>query len=281
MTTGTLRDHQHVTTIEPRTGILAIDFEELWSYRELLFLLVWRDATVRYKQSVVGIGWALIQPVMMTLIFAVVFGQFAGLPSEGVPYPLFSLCALMPWNYFARSLADSSNSLVGASQIVTKIYFPRLILPLSKVFSGLIDFAIAFILLICVMAWYRVAPSWRIVTLPAFTALAIFAALAVGLWLTALNVRYRDVGFVVPFIVQIWMYASPVAYSSSIVPARWRSLYALNPMTGVIDGFRWALLGRTAPRIDSILISLAAVIVIFVSGLLYFRKMEQTFADII
>jgi len=281
MTDTASREHQRITVIAPPEGVLAIDFAELWSYRELLLLLIWRDATVRYKQSVVGIGWALIQPVMMMIIFTLVFGHFAGLPSEGVPYPVLALSALLPWNYFARSLSDSSNSLVGSSALVTKIYFPRVILPLSKVFSGLIDFAIAFVLLIAVMIWYRIAPSWRIITLPAFTAMAILVALAVGLWMTALNVRYRDVTFIVPFLVQLWMYASPVAYSTSIVPARWRWFYALNPLTGVIDGFRWALLGRTAPRLDTIAISLAIVVVIFFSGLYYFRRTERTFADII
>ncbi|HEX8170308.1 MAG TPA: ABC transporter permease [Thermoanaerobaculia bacterium] len=279
MTTRDRADHHHATVIEPPRGILALDFHELWQYRELLFLFVWRDATIRYKQSVVGIGWALIQPVLMMAIFTLVFGRFARLPSDGVPYPVFSLCALIPWNYFARSLADSSNSLVGGSQLVTKIYFPRLILPLSKVFSGLIDFAIAFALLAVLMLWYRITPSPGLLLLPLFILVVIVTALALGLWLTALNVKYRDVSFVVPFLIQIWMYASPVAYSSSIVPARWRTLYALNPMVGVVDGFRWALLGKKAPDPATMAVSFTIMLLLLVSGLYYFRRMEQTFAD--
>jgi lipopolysaccharide transport system permease protein len=273
--------HPLVTTIVPPRGVLALDFRELWSYRELLFLLVWRDATVRYKQSIVGIGWAVIQPALMMAIFSVVFGRFAGLPSDGVPYPVFSLCALLPWNYFARALSDSSNSLTGSSNLVTKIYFPRLILPLSKVLSGLIDFAVAFAVLMAVMAWYRVIPSLGAFLLPAFIFIAILTSLALGLWLTALNIKYRDVTFVVPFLVQIWLYASPVAYSTSIVPARWQRLYALNPMVGVIEGFRWALLGRRAPDFGVMLLSLSIVVLLLVSGLYYFRRMERTFADLI
>jgi len=270
-----------VIEIVPPRGMLRIDFAELWAYRELLFLLSWRDATVRYKQSAAGIAWALLQPLMMMAIFTLVFGRFAKLPSEGVPYSVFTLCALLPWNYFARSLSDSSNSLVGASHLVTKVYFPRLILPLSRVFSGLIDFAITFALLLGVLAWYRIVPSFAVVALPVFMALAALASFAVGLWLTALNVKYRDVSFVVPFLVQFWMYASPIAYSTAIVPYQWRPLYALNPMVSVVDGFRWALLGKSAPDWRAMLVSLAIVIVLLLSGLYYFRKMEETLTDII
>jgi homopolymeric O-antigen transport system permease protein len=273
-------EHQ-VTEITPKQRVFSLDLAELWSYRELLVLLAWRDATIRYKQSVIGIGWAVIQPLLMMIIFSAVFGSFAKLPSDGVPYPVFALCALLPWNYFARSLADSSNSLVGGSNLLTKIYFPRLILPVSKVFSGLIDFAIAFGLLLAVMLWYGIMPSLRIVTLPLFMIVAMLSAFGVGLWLTALNVKYRDVGFVVPFLIQAWLYASPVAYSSSIVPARWRLLYGLNPMTGVVEGFRWALLGKRLPNPQSMLASLSIVLVLLVTGLWYFKKMERTFADLI
>ncbi len=272
---------QNVTWIVPQRGMLALDLHELWAYRELLFLLAWRDATLRYKQSVVGLGWAVIQPLTMMAIFWAVFGQFAKLPSEGLPYAVFTLCALVPWNYFARSLQDSSNSLVGATHLITKIYFPRLVLPLSKVFSGLIDFAIAFVLLFAFMAWHRILPTPRILMLPLFMGMAILTALSVSLWLTALNVKYRDVSFVVPFLVQIWMYASPVAYSASIVPDRWRTIYALNPMVGVIEGFRWALLGKAAPALMPIAVSSTIVIGLLVSGLYYFRRMERTFADVI
>jgi lipopolysaccharide transport system permease protein len=267
--------------ISPARAAFSVDFTELWQYRELLFLLAWRDATVRYKQSVVGIGWALIQPLLMMLIFSVVFGRFAGLPSDGVPYPVFSLCALLPWNYFSRSVADSSNSLVGSGNLLSKVYFPRLILPVEKIFSGLIDFVIAFVLLLGVMAWYHVAPSPRIVLLPLFLLVAMLTAFGVGLWLTALNVKYRDVGFIVPFLVQIWLYASPVAYSSSIVPPRWKLLYSLNPMVGVVEGFRWALLGRGQFDPLSIAVSLPLVLVAIATGFWYFHRMERTFADLI
>jgi lipopolysaccharide transport system permease protein len=261
--------------------MLRIDFAELWAYRELLFLMAWRDATVRYKQSVAGIAWALLQPLMMMAIFTLVFGRFAKLPSEGVPYSVFTLCGLLPWNYFSRSLSDSSNSLVGASQLLAKVYFPRLILPLSRVFSGLIDFGITFALLLGVLAWYRITPSLAVIALPAFMALAVLTSLAAGLWLTALNVKYRDVSFVVPFLVQFWMYASPIAYSASIVPYQWRPLYALNPMVSVVEGFRWALLGKSAPDLRAMLVSLAIVIVLLLSGLYYFRKTEETLTDVI
>ncbi|HEX8255880.1 MAG TPA: ABC transporter permease [Thermoanaerobaculia bacterium] len=274
-------DSEPITEIAPPGSALAVDLRELWQYRELLFLLAWRDATVRYKQSVVGVGWALIQPLLMMTIFTLVFGRFAKLPSDGLPYAVFTLTALLPWNYFSRSLADSSNSLVGASHLLTKIYFPRLVLPLSKVFSGLIDFAVAFALLGVVMIWYRVVPSARIVMLPAFMLLAMLTALGTGLWLTALNVKYRDVGFVVPFLLQFWMYASPVAYSSSIVPPQWQWLYGLNPMVGVVDGFRWALLAKAPPNPQSLLASVVIVVVLLLSGLYYFRRTERTFADVI
>jgi lipopolysaccharide transport system permease protein len=274
-------DQRTITEITPRRGAFAVDVRELWDYRELLFLFAWRDATVRYKQSVVGIGWALVQPLLMMTIFTLVFGRFAKLPSDGVPYTVFTLCALLPWNYFARSLAESSNSLVGGSNLITKIYFPRLVLPLSRVFSGLIDFGITFVMLIALLIWFRIKPSMAVVALPAFMLFAMITALAVGLWLTALNVKYRDVSFLVPFIVQFWMYASPVAYSTSIVPPRLRWLYACNPMVSVIDGFRWALLAKSPPDFGAMLASAGIVIAILVSGLYYFRRMEQTFADII
>jgi lipopolysaccharide transport system permease protein len=272
---------EQVIEIVPRRGFLFVDFGELWAYRELLFLFAWRDATVRYKQSVVGVAWAVLQPLLMVLIFTVVFGRFAGLPSEGVPYSVFALCGLLPWNYFARALSDSSNSLVGSAHLVTKVYFPRLILPLSRVFSGLIDFAITFLLLLGFLAWYRIVPARAIVFLPVFIVFAILTSLAVGLWLTALNVRYRDVSFVVPFLVQFWMYATPIAYSSELVPERWRTLYALNPMASVVEGFRWALLGRRAPDPAAMAVSLAIVLLLLVTGLYYFRRTEHTLVDVI
>lgn len=271
----------HKTVITPPKGWLSLDLREVWAYRELLAMLAWRDVSVRYKQSVVGIGWAIIQPVMTMIIFSLIFGRFAGLPSEGIPYPVFTFCALLPWNYFARSLGDSSDSLVGSSNLVTKVYFPRLILPLSKVFAGLIDFSIAFVILLGLMVWYQVEPTMGVLLLPVFLLIAMASALGVGLWLTALNVKYRDVKFVVPFLVQFWMYASPVAYSAIIVPEQWRWLYGLNPMVGVVEGFRWALLGKTAPDLGMMAVSLGIIFLIFISGLFYFKRMEHQFADII
>ncbi len=269
------------TVIEPSRGWLNINFREVWSYSELLTLLIWRDISIRYRQSLVGIGWAVIQPVMTMVIFTVIFGKFAKLPSDGIPYPIFTYCALLPWTYFARSLTDSSDSLVASSHLITKVYFPRLVLPLSKVFAGLIDFCIAFVLLLGMMVYYGIKPTAGIFFLPVFMLVAILTALSVGLWLTALNVRYRDVKFVVPFLTQFWLYASPVAYTSSLVPPKWQWLYGMNPMTGVIEGFRWALLGRVMPNPIMMLVSFGVVLVLLISGLFYFRRMERTFADII
>lgn len=272
--------HLKKTIVTPPKGGLSLDLKEVWAYRDLLTMLVWRDVSVRYKQSVVGIGWAVIQPFMMMIIFTIVFGKFAKLPSEGIPYPVFTYCALLPWNYFARSLGDSSNSIVGSQQLVTKVYFPRLILPLSKVFAGLIDFSIAFIILIGMMIYYRVSPNLGVFLLPVFILVAMFASMAVGLWLTALNVKYRDIVFVVPFLTQFWMYASPVGYSITIVPDKWQWIYGLNPMVVVVEGFRWALLGKNAPYTEPIIASLAMVFILFISGLYYFKAMERTFADV-
>ena len=275
------RQPKYHVLIRPERGWLSIDFKEIWTYRDLLFLLAWRDVSVRYKQSAVGIGWAIIQPFMMMIVFTVVFGKFAKLPSEGIPYPVYTYCALLPWNYFARSLTESSNSLVGSTHLITKVYFPRLVLPLSKVFAGLVDFAIAFLMLAAMMAWYGIKPTSGVFFLPFFLFLAMLSSLGVGLWLTAVNVKYRDVAFVVPFLAQFWMYASPVAYSTRIVPERWKWAYGLNPMAGVIDGFRWALLGTTPPDSVMTCVSFIIVLVVLISGLFYFRRMEKTFADIV
>jgi lipopolysaccharide transport system permease protein len=273
--------HSHRIVIEPPKGWFSLNLKEVWAYRELLGLFARRDVSVRYKQSFVGIGWAVIQPIMTMLIFTIIFGRFAKLPSEGIPYPVFTYCALLPWNYFARSLGDSSDSLVASSNLITKVYFPRLILPLSKVVAGLIDFSIAFIVLILMMLWYRIVPTAGLFLLPLFMLIAMISALGVGLWLTALNVKYRDVKFIVPFLTQFWLYASPVAYSITIVPPKWQWIYSINPMVGVVEGFRWALLGKAPPNIEMLLLSFACVFVLLVSGLFYFKKMEQTFADIV
>lgn len=273
--------HTHKTVLRPSSGLLSLNIGEVWAYRELLGLLAWRDVSIRYKQSVAGIGWAIIQPLMTMLVFTVIFGRFAKLPSDGLPYPIFAYCALLPWNYFAQSLSGSSDSLVGSANLITKVYFPRLVLPLSKVIAGLIDFSVAFLILIGMMVWYRIAPTAGILLLPVFMLVAMLGALGVGLWLTALNVKYRDVKYVVPFLVQLWLYASPVAYSTSIVPEKWRWIYGLNPMVGVIEGFRWALLGKSAPDLHMMLASFIAVCLVLGSGILYFKKMEKTFADVV
>jgi lipopolysaccharide transport system permease protein len=273
--------HTHKTVIQPSKGWLYLNLGEVWAYRELLGLLAWRDVSVRYKQSLIGFGWAVIQPLMTMAIFTVIFGTFAKLPSDGLPYPIFTYCALLPWGYFARSLNDSSDSLVGSANLITKVYFPRLILPLSKVFAGLIDFAIAFTILWGMMFWYGIPPNAGILLLPLFILLAMLTALGIGLWLTALNVKYRDVRFVVPFLTQFWLYASPVAYSTSLIPEKWQWLYGINPMVGVIEGFRWALLGKSAPNIEMMAVSFGIVLVVLAGGLFYFRKTEQTFADVV
>lgn len=273
--------HGHLTEIASGPRSLRSDLREIWAYRDLLFLLIRRDITVRYKQSAIGIAWAVVQPVVLMTIFTVVFGRFAKLSSEGYPYALFTLCALLPWLYFARSLSGTSDSLVGSSHLVSKVYFPRLILPISKTISGLVDFAVAFGIVVVLLAWYRVLPGPAVLLLPVFIAIAMLTAFSIGLWLTALNVKYRDIGLLVPFATQIWMYASPIAYSVTLVPEHWRWVYSLNPIVGVVEGFRWALLGKAPPQIGPMLLSLAIVLLLFVGGIAHFRRTERTFADVI
>jgi lipopolysaccharide transport system permease protein len=271
----------HVTEIDSRVRSLRTEMREIWAYRDLLALLIRRDVSVRYKQSVIGIAWAVLQPLALTLIFTIVFGLFAKLPSDGYPYAVFALCGLLPWLYFARALAGASDSIVGASNLVTKVYFPRLIIPMSKTVSGLIDFAISFAILLCLLAWYRIIPGPAIMLLPAFMVIAMLTAFAIGLWLTALNVKFRDVGLLVPFLTQIWMYASPIAYSAALVPERWRWIYSLNPIVCVVEGFRWAILGNAPPAMGPMFLSLATVLLILVTGIVHFRRTERYFADII
>ncbi len=270
-----------IVRIEPSRGWVSLRLLELWEYRELLYFLVWRDIKVRYKQTVLGVAWAVLQPVMTMVVFTVIFSNFAKMPSDGFPYPVFAYTALLAWSLFAGALGRCSGSLVSQSHLITKVYFPRLIAPLSATISGIIDFAVAFIVLLGMMAWFNIVPSWGAAALPIFLLLALITALAVGLWLSALNVRYRDVGDVVPFLIQIWMYASPVAYPVSVVPANWRLLYGLNPMAGVIEGFRWSLLGKESPDFSVIAISAVAVIALLLGGLAYFKRMEPTFADVV
>lgn len=267
--------------IKPDRGLFDLELKALWEYRELLYFLVWRDVKIRYKQTLIGAGWAILQPVMTMVVFTVVFGKFAKISSDGLPYPIFAYAALLPWNLFSHSLTRGGASVVGNAGLVSKIYFPRLILPLSGVLSPMIDFAISFLILAVMMIWYGILPGWGVFTLPLFLLLATLTALAVGLWLAALNVRYRDVGHAIPFLAQLWLFASPVAYPVSVVPEAWRWLYSLNPMAGVIEGFRWALLGRQSPDLAVIAISSLTVIALLLAGIVYFRYTERTFADVV
>jgi homopolymeric O-antigen transport system permease protein len=268
-------------SIDPPKGWASIGFRELWDYRELLYFLTWRDIKVRYKQTALGAAWAVIQPVFMMIVFSLFFGRLAKMPSDGIPYPVFTFCALLPWQLFAHALSESSNSLVGNQNLITKVYFPRLVVPISAVLGGLVDFAIAFVILIAMMLYYGIVPGWQIAMLPAFILLAVATALAVGLWLSALNVQYRDVRYTINFLIQFWLFATPVAYPSSLIPERWRALYGLNPMAGVVEGFRWALLGKQEAPGAMLWVSVAVVILILIGGLYYFRRMEQQFADVV
>lgn len=258
-------------------------WRDLWRYRELFYFLAWRDILVRYKQTAIGVAWALIRPFLTMIVFSVVFGRLANLPSEGnAPYPILVFAALLPWQFFANALAECSNSLIDNSNLISKVYFPRLVVPTSAVIVSFVDFLISGMILLALMAWYNFVPDWRILTLPVFIAIAFAAAMGAGLWLAALNVQYRDFRYVVPFLVQFGLYISPVGFSSSIVPQQWRLLYSLNPMVGVIDGFRWAILGNnSAIYLSGFSLSLLLVIFLFSSGIWYFRRMEKSFADVI
>ena len=266
---------------QARPGWVAIDFAELWQHRELLVFYAVRDIKVRYKQTLLGASWAILQPVMTMVVFTIFFGKLAGVPSDGLPYPVFAFCGLLPWQLFAFALTQSSNSLVQNSHLLTKVYFPRLIIPFASVIAGLVDFAIAFIVLIGIMFYYDIIPGWALFTLPLFVVLALAAALSVGLWLSALNVKYRDVRYTIPFLSQLWLFVTPVAYSSSLVPSKWQAVYAINPMAGVVEGFRWALLGKSAPPGTILIVSVAATAILLAGGLFYFARMEKTFPDII
>jgi len=257
-------------------------WQDIWKYRELFYFLAWRDILVRYKQTFIGIAWALIRPFLTMIVFTVVFGNIAKLPSGGVPYPILVFSAMLPWQFFSNSLSECSNSLITNSNLISKIYFPRLIVPTSAVVVSFVDFMISGIILLGLMAWYNFVPSWRILTLPLFIGIAFAASMGAGLWLASLNVQYRDFRFIVPFIVQFGLYISPVGFSSNIVPEQWRLLYSLNPMVGVIDGFRWAILGTSYDiYVPGFVLSLTLVLFFLVTGIWYFRKMERTFADVI
>lgn len=267
--------------IQPIKGFFNLDLNVLWHYRELLYFLIWRDIKVRYKQTVIGAGWAIFQPLMTMVIFTIVFGNFAKIPSDGLPYPIFAYTALLPWNYFAQAISRSGISLVGNANLISKVYFPRLLVPLSAVVAPLVDFVVALVVLLGMMVWFGIVPTWHVVTIPLFLFIALVTALAVGLWLSALNVKYRDVGYIIPFLIQFWMYASPVVYSVSLVPKKWRLFYSLNPMAGVIEGFRWALLKQESPDLGVMLISAVMIIALLLGGIAYFARTEQTFADIV
>jgi lipopolysaccharide transport system permease protein len=274
-------DELQILHIRPSKGWVSLKLDELWEYRELLYFLVWRDIKVRYKQTTLGATWAIIQPFFTMVVFSLFFGKLAKIPSDGIPYPIFSFTALVPWAFFSTGLTNASNSLVGSSHLITKVYFPRLIIPIATVLSGIVDFALAFVVLLGMMLYYGIYPSWTVLWLPLFLLLAFVISLGVGLWLSALNVQYRDVRYVVPFITQLWLFATPAAYPSSMLPQPWRTIFGLNPMVGVVEGFRWALLRtNNAPRPIIIVSSLAATIIL-VTGAFYFRRTEKTFADLV
>lgn len=267
--------------IEKQSGLFDIDWSELWEYRELLYTLVEREVKIRYKQTAIGVSWVLLQPLITMLIFTGIFGWMAKMPSDGVWYPVFTLTALLPWTYFSQAVIRSGQSLVSSANLVTKVYFPRLLLPLSMVVSPLIDFMLSMLLLLGLLVYAGVPLTWKVTTLPLFVVLAILTALGVSLFLSATNVKYRDVGHAIPFVIQLWMFVSPVVYPVSLVPERWRLLYSLNPMVGVIEGFRWALLGKSSPDLLALGLSICVVIAVLIGGAVYFRKMEREFADII
>jgi lipopolysaccharide transport system permease protein len=267
--------------IEPRKGYVHVGWRELWAARELFYFLAWRDLKTRYAQTAIGAGWALIQPLLSTLIFTLVFSYLAKVPSDGLPYPLFAFAAILPWSLFARSLERSTLSVVTEGGLIKKVYFPRLIIPIAATFVNLVDFAVGLVILVGMMLWYQIVPPWTLVFLPLFVGLALMTALSVSLWLSALNVKYRDVASVVPLMTQLWMFASPVLYPASLVPESMRSYYGLNPMAGVIEGFRWAVLGKAAPDWGMVAVSLGVVVLLLVGGVMFFRRVERTFADLI
>jgi lipopolysaccharide transport system permease protein len=270
-----------VLRIRPSRGWVALRLDELWRYRELLYFLMWRDIKVRYKQTVLGAAWAIIQPVFTMVVFSLFFGKLAKMPSDGVPYPIFSFAAMVPWTFFAGALVNSADSLVGSANLIRKVYFPRLAIPIATVIAGLVDFAIAFVVLLGMMLYYGIMPTANVLWLPFFLLLACVTALGVGLWLSALNVQFRDVRYVIPFITQVWLFATPIAYPSSLLSEPWRTIYGLNPMAGVAEGFRWALLGTNTRPGAMAAVSAVVAVVGLIGGAYYFRRMEKTFADLV
>ena len=270
-----------VLLIRPSQGWASLKLQELWEYRDLLYFLTWRDIKVRYKQTVLGASWAIIQPLFTMVVFSLFFGKLAKIPSDGVPYPIFAFAALVPWTFFANGLSQSSNSLVGSSHLITKVYFPRLVIPISSVISGTLDFAISFLVLLGMIVFYGITPTGNMIWLPFLLLLAFVTALGVGMWLSAMNVQFRDVRYVVPFLTQIWLFATPIAYPSSLLSEPWRTIYGINPMVGVVEGFRWALIGTDTAPGPIIAVSSLVALALLAGGALYFRRMEKSFADIV
>lgn len=267
--------------IQPSRGFVSLKLGELWEYRELLYFLVWRDIKVRYKQTFLGVAWAIIQPLMTMVVFSIFFGHLGKMSSDGLPYPIFSFAALVPWTLFSNGLIQATNSLVSSSGLIKKVYFPRLIIPIATVLASVVDFFIAFLILLVLMLIYGIVPTVNVLWLPLFVVLTLVASLSVSLWLSALNVKYRDVKYIIPFLAQIWLFATPIAYSSSILPAQWRAVYGINPMVGVVEGFRWALLGTNTQPGWMVIVSAVAAILMLISGAYYFRRMEKSFADVV
>jgi lipopolysaccharide transport system permease protein len=270
-----------IIRLAPSKGWVSLQLKELFAYRELLYFLIWRDIKVRYKQTALGAAWAIIQPFFTMLVFSLFFGKLAKIQSDGLPYPVFAYAALVPWTFFAQGLSQASDSLVGSANLIRKVYFPRLAIPVGTVASGVVDFSLAFLVLLLLMLYYGVTPTWNILWLPLLLVLALVTALGVGLWLSALNVKFRDVKYVVPFITQFWMFATPIAYPSSLLPEKWRLVYALNPMVGVVEGFRWALLDTDTAPGPMLLVSATVALLVLVGGAFVFRRMEKSFADVV
>jgi homopolymeric O-antigen transport system permease protein len=270
-----------VIHIKPSTGWVSLKLRELWEYRELLYFLIWRDVKVRYKQTVLGAAWAIIQPFFTMVVFSLFFGRLAKMPSDGLPYPIFSYAALVPWAFFANGLGKASNSLVGNSSLIKKVYFPRLAIPIASVLSGIIDLVLSFIVLLGMIFYFGIVPTINVIYLPFFLMLSFVASLGVALWLSTMNVQFRDVQYIIPFLTQLWLFATPIAYPSSLLPEPWRTLYGINPMVGVVEGFRWALLGTNTAPGPIIIVSTLIAIMLLVSGALYFRRMEKSFADVV
>jgi lipopolysaccharide transport system permease protein len=274
-----------ITYLRPAKGLATLNLKDLWDYRELIYFLTWRDLKVRYKQTVLGFSWVILQPVINMVVFTVLFGQLLKVPTDGIPYPIFSFAALLPWLYFAGSLTRSSTTLVGSANLISKVFFPRMAIPIAGVLSGIVDFVVSLIVLVGMMLFYKIIPTWNLLMLPIFLFLAMLTALGFGFWLSALNARFRDINHLVPFIIEIWKYATPVIYGATLIPERFRFLLGLNPMTGVVEGFRWAILGsKYVENFDPgplFIVSITITLVILISGVIFFRNTERTFADII